>query len=199
MDGLRERKKAQTRQAITDAALTLFGERGFDAVPVAAVARAAGVSEATVFNYFPTKESLVFRGLEEFETALVSAIGARPAGTSVVAAFEEFVLGPPYGELGSDRLRTAARIIEGSPALLARERLIYDQYTDALAALLASDSRARDDLTAWVTANALLGVHRALVAYVRRETLAGVAGPTLVRRVRALGRRALALLASGIG
>ena len=96
-------------------------------------------------------------------------------------------------------MRTAARIIEGSPALLARERLIYDQYTDALAALLASDSRARDDLTAWVTANALLGVHRALVAYVRRETLAGVAGPTLVRRVRARGRRALALLASGIG
>jgi hypothetical protein len=50
-----------------------------------------------------------------------------------------------------------------------------------------------------VTANALLGVRRALVAYVRRETLAGVAGPTLVRRVRARGRRALALLASGIG
>ena len=197
MDGLRERKKAQTRQAIADAALTLFGERGFDAVPVAAVARAAGVSEATVFNYFPTKESLVFSGLEGFETTLVEAIGGRPAGTSVVAAFERFVLGPPYGELGSDRLRTAARIIEGSPALLARERLIYDRYTDALAAALSSG--ARDDLTAWVTANALLGVHRALVAYVRRETLAGVAGPTLLRRVRARGRRALAVLASGIG
>ena len=197
MDGLRERKKAQTRQAIADAALTLFGERGFDAVPVAAVARAAGVSEATVFNYFPTKESLVFSGLEEFETALVEAIGGRPAGTSVIEAFERFVLGPPYGELGSDRLRTAARIIEGSPALLARERLIYDRYTDALAAALSSG--ARDDLTAWVTANALLGVHRALVAYVRRETLAGVAGPTLLRRMRARGRRALAVLASGIG
>ena len=166
------------------------------------------MSEATVFNYFPTKESLVFRGLEEFETALVSAIGARPAGTSVVAAFEEFVLGPPYGELGGDRLRTAARIIEGSPALLARERHIYDQYTDTLATALARETRgargarearARDDFTAWVTANALLGVHRALVAYVRRETLAGVAGPTLVRRVRSRGRRALALLASGIG
>ena len=57
--GLRERKKLRTRQLIAETAMRLFVERGFDAVPVAAVARAAEVSEATVFNYFPTKEDLV--------------------------------------------------------------------------------------------------------------------------------------------
>ena len=48
--GLRERKKQQTRQLIADTARTLFAGRGFEAVTVAEIARAADVSEATVFN-----------------------------------------------------------------------------------------------------------------------------------------------------
>ena len=63
MEGLRERKKRQTRDAIAAAALALFLERGFDAVTVADVARAADVSEKTVFNHFPTKEDLRLRPL----------------------------------------------------------------------------------------------------------------------------------------
>lgn len=54
--GLRERKKRQTRELIAAVAHRLFGERGFDAVTVAEVARAADVSEGTVYNHFPTKE-----------------------------------------------------------------------------------------------------------------------------------------------
>jgi AcrR family transcriptional regulator len=59
----------------------MFVERGFDAVSVAAVARAAEVSEATVFNYFPTKEDLVYQGMEAFETELLAAVRDRPAGS----------------------------------------------------------------------------------------------------------------------
>src|ERR1700749_5221319 len=63
--GLRERKKLKTREGILAAAMKLFTERGFDSVTVAEVARAADVSEKTVFNYFPTKEDLVVhRGAE---------------------------------------------------------------------------------------------------------------------------------------
>ena len=57
--GLRERKKARTRQVIADAAARLFAERGYEQVAVSDVAREAEVSEQTVYNYFQTKEQLV--------------------------------------------------------------------------------------------------------------------------------------------
>ena len=69
-------------------------QHGFDAVSIAAVARAAEVSEATVFNYFPTNEDLVFQGMEVFEAELLAAVADRSAGEPVVAAFARFVLQP---------------------------------------------------------------------------------------------------------
>ena len=69
--GLRERKKQQTRQLIAETARRLFGERGFERVTVAEIARAAEVSEQTVFNYFPTKEDLVYWRLQSFEDELL--------------------------------------------------------------------------------------------------------------------------------
>src|SRR5258706_14438310 len=90
--GLRERKKEHTRQLIADNARRLFAERGFDAVTVADVARAADVAAATVFNYFPTKEDLFYSGLEAFEEELLTAIRERTPGESVLAAFSRFVL-----------------------------------------------------------------------------------------------------------
>ncbi|MFL5830111.1 MAG: TetR family transcriptional regulator [Solirubrobacteraceae bacterium] len=58
-EGLRERKRRLTRQRISDVATVLFSTRGFDNVTVAEVADIVGVSEKTIYNYFPTKESLV--------------------------------------------------------------------------------------------------------------------------------------------
>ena len=86
-EGLRERKKRQTREVIARAAMRLFVARGFDEVTVADVARAADVSEKTVFNYFPAKEDLVLHGGEERRAALIEAIRTRPAGTSIVELF----------------------------------------------------------------------------------------------------------------
>src|SRR5213595_2049303 len=68
-EGLRERKKRQLRQKLTDTATAMFLERGFEAVRVAEIAEACDVSEKTVFNYFPTKESLV---LDHQEAVLVA-------------------------------------------------------------------------------------------------------------------------------
>src|SRR3954452_17894196 len=89
---LRERKKEQTRQLIGATARRLFAERGFEGISVAEVARAADVSEATVFNYFATKEDLFYSGLEAFEEQLLGAIRERAAGESALAAFRSFVL-----------------------------------------------------------------------------------------------------------
>jgi AcrR family transcriptional regulator len=203
--GLRERKKQQTRQLIADAARRLFAERGFEAVRVSEVAAAADVSEATVFNYFATKEDLFYSGLEAFEEELLSAIREREAGESVLDAFARFVL-TPRGLLASpapeaeERLASITRVIEESPALLAREQSVFAGYTDSLARLIADEVVAKErDVEPWVAANALMGVHRSVVAYSRRQILAGVRNPTLSRRVRAQTKRALALLEHGFG
>src|SRR6202789_3569102 len=74
-EGLRDRKKRLMRQQLTDTATLMFMERGFDAVRVAEVAAACGVSEKTVFNYFPTKESLILDREEEMAEGLHKALG----------------------------------------------------------------------------------------------------------------------------
>jgi AcrR family transcriptional regulator len=202
--GLRERKKQRTRQQIADVAWGLFAERGFDRVPVSEIAAAADVSEATVFNYFQTKEDLVFHRMEAFEDELLDTIRDREPGESIVQAFGRFLL-KPKGFLGSDDpaanegMRTVARVMT-SPALQARQRDILDRYTDSLASLIAHE-RGRDpgDVEAWVAANALLGLHRELIAYTHRQALAGVDNRRIARNLRAQGKRALAALEHGLG
>ena len=203
--GLRERKKLRTRQLIADTAMRMFAERGFDAVPVTAVARAAEVSEATVFNYFPTKEDLVYRGMEAFEGELLAAVRDRPAGETIVAAFGQFVLQPRgfLAEPDEDAVRyliAVANMIAASPALLARERDILDQYTESLAALIAEDTAAEPgDLRPWVVARALIGIHQSLIQLVRRRLAEGqVAAADVAREVVTRGQQTLALLEQGL-
>ncbi|NJP75325.1 TetR/AcrR family transcriptional regulator [Streptomyces sp. C1-2] len=69
-EGLRERKKRLLRQRLSDTATEMFLERGFDAVRVSEIARACDVSEKTVFNHFPTKESLILDRGEATSAAL---------------------------------------------------------------------------------------------------------------------------------
>jgi AcrR family transcriptional regulator len=203
--GLRERKKQRTRLLIAETAWRLFAEHGFDAVPVAVVARAAELSEATVFNYFPTKEDLVFQGMEAFETEMLAAVAGRPAGEPVVATFARFVLHPRGFLAASDddaarQLAAFSRMITASPALLAREREVLARYTASLAAILAQDTGAEpDDPRPWVVARALIGTHQSLIEFVRRQVLAGPADHCgLAARVSAVGQQALALLEQGL-
>jgi len=206
--GLRERKKERTRRLIADTARRLFAERGFEAVTVAEIARAAEVSDATVFNYFPTKEDLFYSRLEAFEEELLSAIRDRAEGESIVEAFARFVSRPRGVLAGEDadpreateRLRAISRVITESPALLARERQVFESYSRSLAKLIAEETRAReDDVTPTVVANALLGVHRALIDYVRERALAGMDTEELGRALGRQTKRALAVLEDGLG
>jgi AcrR family transcriptional regulator len=206
--GLRERKKRQSRALIAETARRLFMERGFEGVTVAEIAREADVAEKTVFNYFPTKEDLFYFRLEAFEEELLQTIRNRARGETVLEAFSRFLLAPrgALTRLEADEsaaarkeLRTITRVITESPALLARERQLFDRYTETLAALLAEESgAAADDIEPRVVASALLGVHRALIDFVRRRTLVEDDDPAqLARALRARGKRALQLLEAG--
>jgi len=204
--GLRERKKLRTRQLISETARRLFSERGFERVSIAEIARDAEVSEQTVFNYFPNKEDLVYSGLETFEEQLISTIRERPHGQTVIAAFGEYIL-EARGFLAAEdeeaarELVSVTRMIARSPALLAREHQIFARYTDTLARLIAAETGARaGDLRPYVVANALIGVHRALISHVRERLDAGATERRrLAREVRQRGQSALALLSEGLG
>jgi AcrR family transcriptional regulator len=204
--GLRERKKQRTRQLISETARRLFIERGFEQVSVAEIAREAEVSEMTVFNYFPTKEDLVYSGLEAFEDQLLAAIRDRQPGQTILDAFAEFVLEPRGLLVAKDDkaardLVAATRMIAASPALLAREQQIFARYTETLAQVIGHETGARaGDLRPYVVASALIGVHRALIGYVREQLASGTADRRLLaRQVRQRGEKALALLAGGLG
>jgi AcrR family transcriptional regulator len=204
--GLRERKKAQTRQQIADVARRLFLERGFDAVTVSEIAREADVAEKTVFNYFPSKEDLFYGRLEAFEEELLAAVRDRKLGESVIGAFRDFVMKQrgvlqlEDDEVATKRLRQINRVISESPALLARERQVFDRYTDSLAGLIAKETRARDGaIEPRVAANALIDVHRLLIRYVRERTLAGDGAREVARGLRAQAKRAFAVLENGLG
>src|SRR5580693_1453486 len=140
MAGLRERKKEQTRQRIAAVALRLFAERGFDAVTVNEVAEAAEVAKATLFTYFPTKESLVLHGVGGDDLAGIAA--RRPPGQTFLEALRAHyralaAVQLPAAELGA--LITRVRVIWDSPALQgAANGLLYQQRRE-LARVLAGE------------------------------------------------------------
>ena len=203
--GLRERKKQRTREQIAEAARELFTEHGFDRVTVAQVARAAEVSEQTVFNYFATKEDLVYWRLGTFEEELLATIRDRAPGESVLAAFRRFLLAQGACSAATtpearEQLTAFTRMIVSSPALQAREAQILEGYTASLAALIAEETAAPPgDIRPAAAANALMGVHRALIAHTRARIVAGGLKPSLQRSVRAQAERAFDLLEGGLG
>lgn len=206
--GLRELKKEQTRQLIADTAWRLFADRGFDRVTVAEIAREAQVAEATVFNYFGSKEDLFYSRLDAFGARLTGAVAARPTGEPALAAFRRALLAED-GLLGQAetgdaealvRLRTVNTVIADSPALLAREQQAMSHTAGAIAAVLAAETgAAADDIRPQVAANALLGLHRALIDCVRRRVLAGDDLSGLAAEVRKLADAGFAQLEHGLG
>ena len=171
--GLRERRKRETRQAISDIATQMFVERGFDEVTIAQVADAAGVAKMTVTNYFPRKEDLVFDRAEAVERHLADVIAARAPGESMLAAIRR-----DYAEAVARAEVTIglsspgfAGMVPSSPVLVSRVREMLDRRERALGDAIAAET-GTDNPQQRLVAALLSSVHRVLAAEASERSLA---------------------------
>jgi AcrR family transcriptional regulator len=176
MEGLRERKKRQTREVIAEAAMALFYERGFDAVTVAEIARAADVSEKTVFNYFPAKEDLVVHRGRELSEALIEAVRDTAPGRSVITPFRQMTeaLLDAVEREPVESIVAVPRLVMGSHTLRHRLFLGWEQEAAALTPAIAEQAGLEpDDFLAAMMARTLSWTHRLIFRAAFTRLLAG--------------------------
>ncbi|WP_203752289.1 TetR/AcrR family transcriptional regulator [Cellulomonas chitinilytica] len=137
--GRRERKKAATREAIRDAALELFFDRGFDAVSVREVAERADVSPTTVFAHFPQKESLAFSDEDERHERLVAAVRDRAPGTTVSHALRAHYLAET-AELASEPYGRVLALMVETPSLVDYAERMWLRHEGALVEQITTES-----------------------------------------------------------
>jgi AcrR family transcriptional regulator len=151
--GLRERKKHQVRERISGIATTLFLERGFEAVSVAEIAEAAGVSKMTVFNYFPRKEDLFFDRAPAFGEMITSAVRERSSTHGAPEALRDMWLGlldqrHALSGMHDNNVAHFYRVVLASPALRARVREAIEEIEALVARLFAEAGEVRPEMTA---------------------------------------------------
>jgi AcrR family transcriptional regulator len=203
-EGLRERKKRRTRQQISDVATSLFVVRGFDRVKVSQIAEIVGVSEKTVYNYFPTKESLVFDRADEGIARVAAALREREPGESPTKAMlralkddmqdledlpeELYAFLPLFAEMlaATPSLRAA---------LLDLQSRLVEVAAEELAALAGVDPREPEPL---IAAHALVGLQQLTLTSRVRHIEAGLRGSLLLNAVTADLERAARLLDAGL-
>jgi AcrR family transcriptional regulator len=189
--GLRERKKRRMRQQLSDTATEMFMQRGFDGVRVAEIAEACGVSEKTVFNYFPTKESLLLDRWDSTENSLRIRL-ADPRLPPTQAALEilddelhgltSWMEAQEDAVTAGSLIRRFGTLISSTPALRSHQRDMTDQLIAAAAEVLATRARlSPDDPEPQITATALLGLWQVQFNSLTRH-LDGTATPAQIHR-----------------
>ncbi|MEU6666614.1 TetR family transcriptional regulator [Streptomyces sp. NPDC046727] len=168
--GLRERKKQRMYQDVSDIAVRLFLERGFDAVSVAEVAAAAGISKPTLFRYFPAKEDLVLHRIADHETEAARVVAG--AADPVDALRRNFLAGldrrdPVTGLNDHPGVLAFHRLLYGTPALVARAYGHLERSEAALAEALGGGLEAR------LAAGQIIAVQRILALDNWRRIAAG--------------------------
>ncbi len=159
--GRRERKKAATRKALSDAALELFLERGFEKVTVAQIAERADTAVTTLFAHFPGgKEALILGDGSERAASLAAAVRERGEGESVIDALERFFAGRGiFSEDQDQTYRKQVAFVANTPKLRAYARQLWVSCEESLAQVIAEETgRAEDDLSLRVLARYVLEI-----------------------------------------
>ncbi|MFI1017946.1 TetR family transcriptional regulator [Streptomyces sp. NPDC020965] len=197
--GLRERKKRRTHRAISDAAVALFLERGFDRVSVAEVAAAAEVSKPTLFRYFATKEDLALHRFADHEGEPARVVADRRPELSPLDALRRHFLDglercdPVTGLSEAPEVLAYLRLLYGTPSLVARLHAYQGRSEAVLAESLGGGIGGR------LAAGQIVAVLRILAEENWRRIAAGEG----VRQVRPGAERAARLafdqLRDGLG
>ncbi len=208
-EGLRERKKRITRQLISDTATAMFLEKGFEEVRVADVASACNVSEKTVYNYFPTKESLLFDRFEDMEAQVRVALGPGAAPISPVEAAVAMIAADLRrtfdGWDDADQpfdptmIRRFSELVDHTPALRAALREMMERMVGVASEAMAARAGVNpDDPEPQIAANAIIGLWRVMyVAMLRHAD--GTRTPSEIRQaVTSEVRRAARLIDTGL-
>lgn len=171
--GLRERKKQRMYQDVSEAAIGLFLERGFDAVSVAEIASVAEISKPTLFRYFPAKEDLVLHRFADHEDEAARVVDERAEGQSPLDALRVHFLGglercdPVTGLNDAEPVLAFHRLLYGTPSLVARLSGFLERSEEALARALGGDLEAR------LAAGQIVAVRRILAMENVRRMAAG--------------------------
>ncbi|NEB05310.1 TetR/AcrR family transcriptional regulator [Streptomyces sp. SID13726] len=200
--GLRERKKLQTGMRIYRTAVALFHEKGFDAVSVQEIADASEVSKMTVFNYFGTKEDLVFKPMEEHFSDAARAVREREVGESAVEAvrrqFLEMIEGrdPSIGLNAEPFARRIRAVVMATPVLCERAYLSAEKGARELADLLIEETG--DRTLSLITAATLTATRQALVEEHHLRIDAGETVDEVAADAATRAERAFALVEGGL-
>ncbi|MCM1968795.1 MULTISPECIES: TetR family transcriptional regulator [Streptomyces] len=194
--GLRERKKRRMYEAVSEVAIRLFLEKGFDEVSVAEVAAAAEISKPTLFRYFPAKEDLVLHRISDHEDEAARVVREAP-GAPVEALRRHFLDGldrcdPVTGLNDRPQVLAFHSLLYGTPSLVARAYTHQQRSEAALADALGGDLDAR------LAAGQIIAVQRILALENWRRISGGervedVRGDAVAAAEQAFGRLAQGL------
>ncbi|MGW7270540.1 TetR/AcrR family transcriptional regulator [Streptomyces sp. NPDC054864] len=205
--GLRERKRQRMYQAVSDVAIALFLEKGFEKVPVAEVAEAADISKPTLFRYFPAKEDLVLHRFADHVDEAARVVAGRPAGHSPLDALERHFLDglerqdPVTGLCDNAHVLAFHRLLYGTPSLVARLYAYQERSERALGEALSettAGTRAGDTLSARLAAGQIIAVQRILALENWRRIDAGAGAGALRPEAVAAAKGAFGQLRRGL-
>jgi AcrR family transcriptional regulator len=194
--GLRQRKKQRMYETLSEIAIRLFLEKGFDAVSVAEIAAAAEISKPTLFRYFPAKEDLVLHRIADHEDEAARFV-AESDEPPLAALRRHFLEGlerddPVTGLNDHPQVLAFHSLLYGTPALVARAHGHLERQEAALAEVLGGDLDAR------LAAGQIIAVRRILAMENWRRISAGERLEDVRGDAVAAAERAFGVLAAGL-